>query len=473
LIKPDGSLFTPEELEQELEAVYERNSEGDFYIKHHTRAIPMALILTDWHHMLIAAGPDLINALRKRPGELWRYSKQAADIMRDSGWRGGGIGLHSQGIAEPVALDAAAQASRGEGLGYVNRARGQRYDRRAMRGTIASKDKLRAVTLADNSVKYGVPNKHMQLELVEFTMKGRERRTGEIVDFDPDDLRTVVRWSGKAIGIAEKTWPHPTQWRLGNSDKDLDKLTVKDLTREFAERMRAEPTCVSAWEKRIGALPKSIGTWYNSRLLSPKDWMSHFKNVLHRAMFTNGTSVDEELRGCRMCSLEHENLQHFVHCQHLQPTWDAFATLATGQPLRASTGKEAKERFILFGLPPGKALEEGWKNFLLLIWKATIIALTANALEGEPIHTHSLWAMAWARFKSKTQTKSVMQQARVRRAESRGCEPPDVSGVRVAAPLAEFSERGDITWDPEIQCAIEKMCEAPKKEPRAGQRGRK
>ena len=119
-------------------------------------------------------------------------------------------------------------------------------------------------------------------------------------------------------------------------------------------------------------------------------------------------------------------------------------------------------------------MEEGWKHFLLLLWKAIIIALTAkNDVEGETMHTHSLWAMAWSRFKSKTQTKSEMLQAKVRRAESRGCEPPDVSGVRVAAPLAEFSERGDITWDPEMQCAIEKMCEAPKKEPRAGQRGRK
>ena len=110
-------------------------------------------------------------------------------------------------------------------------------------------------------------------------------------------------------------------------------------------------------------------------------------------------------------------------------------------------------------------------HFLILLWKFIIIDLTAVALEGATLRTHSVWRSAWFRLRSKVMAKSETLKARVRRARSRGKEPPDVSGTsKIIDPIAKFSETGEIVWNEDLVKEIEKLGENPS--PQAGQRGR-
>ena len=74
--------------------------------------------------------------------------------------------------------------------------------------------------------------------------------------------------------------------------------------------MRVPPSCIAAWEDRIGHLPSDIGQRYNNAMLTPRDWHSHFKNVMHRGLWTKGHDPIEA--ACRCCKLTHENLQNFA-----------------------------------------------------------------------------------------------------------------------------------------------------------------
>ena len=116
---------------------------------------------------------------------------------------------------------------------------------------------------------------------------------------DPDHLETVARWKGKAVGRACTTFPAPNEWRLEGIDAPLDRIEVKGLTHAISRRTWVEPSCVAAWEARIGRLPDDIGQRYNNALLTPKDWASHFKNVLHRGMRVKGHDPDD--KACRCC----------------------------------------------------------------------------------------------------------------------------------------------------------------------------
>ena len=119
-----------------------------------------------------------------------------------------------------------------------------------------------------------------------------------------DKWREVVHWNGKVVGIAESFFPHPNEWRIEGLDVDLDKIDVRIYTRFLAQRARVEPSCLSAWAERIDALPNDIGERYNTRLLTPRDWGSHFKNVLHRALLVRSISSGEP---CRCCGYAYEN----------------------------------------------------------------------------------------------------------------------------------------------------------------------
>ena len=145
-------------------------------------------------------------------------------------------------------------------------------------------------------------------------------------------------------------------------------------------KVRVSPSCLEAWKARIGELPNNIGERYNLRLLTPKDWHSHFKNVLHRAMRVKGNdSVD---KACRACGHVHENLQHLATCG-VVAVFAAHARLTKTEGLDTQT---KKERYNLFAITPsGLPLEEGWINLHLLLWKFVIFYL------GSPIHGSKLY----------------------------------------------------------------------------------
>ena len=120
----------------------------------------------------------------------------------------------------------------------------------------------------------------------------------------------------------------------------------------------SEPTCKAAWESRIGALPHDIGERYNTSLLTPKDWMSHYKNVLHRAMWVKGHDPID--KACRVCRLAQESIEHYAECEKMRPIFEAFAHLASVDMSKATTTEW--KRLALFALPPRGKMAEGWIN---------------------------------------------------------------------------------------------------------------
>ena len=227
------------------------------------------------------------------------------------------------------------------------------------------------------------------------------------------------------------------------------------------------PSCIAAWAERIGLLPDDIGGRYNNALLTPKDWASHFKNVLHRNMWTKGH--DDNDKACRCCKHAYENLQHFATCDVLGKLFASLAEVIADSGVDSlqnydSFTERDKERFALFALTPeGPKLEAGWVNLHLLIWKYIIYSLTVLQTEGTPFHTHSVWQAAWTRFTWKAEALGEKNKTTSLRAESRGEEPPDSSSRGSAmSPLAAFTPEGTLIWKANITESIEELMIPPK-----------
>ena len=57
------------------------------------------------------------------------------------------------------------------------------------------------------------------------------------------EIRRVIKWGEGVAGIAESFFPCPQEWRLGDIDKPLDKITVRDLTGAFTRAVAKPPSC--------------------------------------------------------------------------------------------------------------------------------------------------------------------------------------------------------------------------------------
>ena len=131
---------------------------------------------------------------------------------------------------------------------------------------------------------------------------------------------------------------------------------MKLLTRALAGQSHVPPSCMAAWAKRVGELPIDIGERYNNSLLTPRDWTSHFKIVLHRALLTRSVTTQES---CRCWGYARENLQHFPTCSACACIFEDMRKLAELPELQSET---ERERFGLFALHPQKKIERGWIN---------------------------------------------------------------------------------------------------------------
>ena len=205
------------------------------------------------------------------------------------------------------------------------------------------------------------------------------------------------------------------------------------------------PSCLAAWAKRIGELPLGVGGRYNNSLLTPRDWTSHFKNVLHRAMLTRSVTTQEP---CRCCGYARENLQHFPTCSACACIFEDLRKM-TGLPELQS--EMEKERFGLFALHPEGRVEGGWMNLHLLIWKQLIALLVRIEEEGEKFDASKVWAPAWIRFEKKVLAHKEKIDIEVRRSVSRGEPVRNMrKKSRPIAPLARYEEGGELIWDEDL-----------------------
>ena len=309
--------------------------------------------------------------------------------------------------------------------------------------------------VTSRGIRYGLPCAEGLRELVH-TAKGSLRDTGEIIEnTHTETYREVVRWPNKVVGLEESFFPHPGEWRFDGLDVPLDKIDVRSYTQFLSHRARVEPTCLSAWEKRIGALPREVGERYKARLLTPRDWGSHFKNVLHRSLMVRSITTDEP---CRCCGHAREDLRHFGRCDKAAQVFEDFQSL-TETP---NIPDDKWDRFTLFALLPSGKMPDIWVDLHLLLWKQLTALLVRIELEGDKFTTQQVWGPAWARLQQKILALRHRVDETLRRSESRGEEPPDVSKrTRWVEPLASFDKAGHFKWNDKLVAELDKLGKAP------------
>ena len=136
----------------------------------------------------------------------------------------------------------------------------------------------------------------------------------------PHRIRNLVFSNGGVVGFADAIYPYPDKWSFEGVSVPISRTTVKHLTYAFSAPHRDLPTCMQAWPKRlqVNVNWQVVGRLYRVRLLTPRDFMSHYKNILHRALLTR-TKINSPLAShkCRLCNRGKENFPHLITCTRL------------------------------------------------------------------------------------------------------------------------------------------------------------
>ena len=456
LDKDDGSAYTADDILSYPAQLYTAATGGGYWVGN--KIWDETAIVRDWARIMRQVPEALRKAARgKTHPQEWRYSAQAVSMMRNMGWSGGGLGPKGEGITEPIPAGRPRRANTEEKatpprIRFV-RARSKPEPLRATKAITKTRKQpgenpIKALLL-EGVIYYG---KACEWGLREWrqTTKGHLTATLNTLLAKPEDLRETITWRGKVVGMAEAFFPHPGEWRFEGLDVPLDGVTVRIMTRHLAAKMSVPPSCLRAWEGRIGELPSEIGERYNTRLLTPRDWASHYKNVLHRSLLVRSITTDAP---CRCCGFARENLQHFAECEAASRLFKFLKTISASEV--SETGREW-ERFCLFGLLPAGKLAEGWINLHLLMWKHLIALLVRIELEGDNFDEKAVWGPTWSRFERKVLALKAKVDADIRRADARGEPPRDMSKrTRSVAPLASFSKEGELVWNNELTKKIQ------------------
>ena len=101
---------------------------------------------------------------------------------------------------------------------------------------------------------------------------------------------------------------------------------------------------------------------------------------------------------------------------------------------------------------------------MLLLWKHLVQALTKVETEDAKFSEHEVWQAAWHRLERKALAKQESTKTIIRRADSRGDEPPDLERKGAPlAPIASFNEYGSLVWNNEFYNKVRMLATPPKK----------
>ena len=385
------------------------------------------------------------------------YSEQARRIMARLGWTGGPLGRAGVGHTEPV--EAVGTGNGTHGLGYKKPAHSKnRRDRRTKYSALISPD---GDGDGATTTSYGVLD-GSKFKVAALTPRGRPVATGEIIDVLPtDSVRELAWWGEGVLGIAQSTYPHPSGWTVeGASDSPtLDKLTVRILTAVFRQEVERRPTCKVAWGSRV-LTPihwRELGLAFQGGLLTPRDYTSYYKNILHRGLFLRVKQTGGDRR-CRCCGLVDERFAHLPLCCKIRPfVWLPFVILAKAAPAcYGLKGASVCQSLILLGTTAeGRLLPRGLLALWIVIWKFVILRFTQVDMEQLQFDGDAVWEQALRRFTVRVNAAvwRYNMRALVARAQERPAPSP-ASTNKLLEPVAQIDEGGALAWAPFMRDAL-------------------
>ena len=179
--------------------------------------------------------------------------------------------------------------------------------------------------------------------------------------------------------------------------------------------------------------------------------MSHFKNILHRALLTR-TKLNTPLAShkCRLCKCSRENFTHLPNCTHLAPLWDRYIKLTN----LTFTNDTDKLCTLLLGIrASGASLPPAHGDLFLILWKFIIINFTLAEIERKPFDCNSIWQSVIIRYLSKANTLSFRIGMKQMRADARGLKLDIRHENSLLHPLGTIDTSGVIKWaEPFAQC---------------------
>ena len=397
-VKEDGQPYTEPEIEQYIRARLQ--VEGDHAKVGRGRWLTIRTLLNQWN-TVVERVPDSLKrrATVEEPME-GVYSEVALKLMKNMGWtRGEGLGhIGKQGVSEPALITTNAKSrntqANKEGLGLK--------PRRGKHG--GHKEAITAV-VGERLIEYGKLSGHA-FHVHELSTKGIPKPTGRTRMVHPGETREILRWGKGIVGVAESHFPHPNEWTLGGINKPLDKITTRDLTREFTDKITKAPSCVKKWLEVIESVGEGVNAInfrtlmerYKVGLITPKDFGSHFKLILHRAMLTNPHNPEAETSSCRLCGLTRESIWHWGECEGLKPIFETLRVFDGGQ-------RWDDLKLNLFGINEMKGrVPDGTSALHFMAWKFILIQMTQMSLKKQAFDSEEIIKYAVRRLHSRVKT---------------------------------------------------------------------
>ena len=255
-------------------------------------------------------------------------------MMHSMGWRGGGLCKAGDGITDPPHAVGTANRSGGPGLGYVAprappRPKGARLAKgvhtnlimhmvqgtpritflvhpKVARELVAIEDPDTSAPAAQKAHIYGYYDSYTcRLQLCSLSAKGLPTPTASyrgMVALD-DTRKVLLADSGGVLGVAELTYPHPRSWKFRNVPGNIATATVRQVTAAINLRHTEPPSCMKNWQLRVGQtiLWDRVALIIVSPLLTPRDYASYMKNVIHRTFLVRHIDDNAPDPRCRCC----------------------------------------------------------------------------------------------------------------------------------------------------------------------------
>ena len=235
--------------------------------------------------------------------------------------------------------------------------------------------------------------------------------------------------------------------------RPLDQLTIKVLTAAFRRKITKEPTCKLSWPKRLNddSMPwHAIAFNYKLGLMTPSDFKSHYKCILHGCFLSRVIKPKNGSTKCRLCGLADEHIMHFHECSILKPIWSNWLNLIKLDDIRALNAM-----LIYHAIDKGEAIKPILNATNKIAWRFIIAGLAARDEDNKLFNSDQVWrATLWRLLTIVRQqahgVRLLLQRAKARDTDEESLIKSLAPRLARLHPLAHVANDGELTIHPEL-----------------------